>query len=57
MKIYVYIDESGSIHKNGKTRYFAVGGYFTLFEGKNKIISLYKKINKQIKDNRNIERI
>ena len=55
MKIYVYIDESGSIHKNSKTRYFAVGGYFTLFEGKNKIISLYKKINKQIKDNRNID--
>lgn len=55
MKIYVYIDESGSIHKNSKTRYFAVGGYFTLFDGKNKIISLYKKINKQIKDNRNID--
>lgn len=55
MKIYVYIDESGSIHKNSKTRYFAVGGYFTFFEGKNKIISLYKKINKQIKDNRNID--
>ena len=36
MKVYVYIDESGSIHKNSKTRYFAVGGYFTFFEGKNK---------------------
>lgn len=55
MKIYVYIDESGSIHKNSKTRYFAVGGYFTFFEGKNKIISLYKKCNKNIKDTRNIE--
>ena len=55
MKVYVYIDESGSIHKNSKTRYFAVGGYFTFFEGKNKIMSLYKKCNKIIKDNRNID--
>ena len=55
MKIYVYIDESGSIHKNSKTRFFAVGGYFTFFEGKNKIISLYKKCNKKIKDTRNID--
>jgi hypothetical protein len=55
MKIYVYIDESGSIHKNSKTRYFAVGGYFTFFEGKNKIISLYKKCNKEIKDKRKID--
>ena len=55
MKVYVYIDESGSIHKNSKTRYFAVGGYFTFFEGKNKIISLYKRCNKSIKDKRNID--
>lgn len=55
MKIYVYIDESGSIHKNSKTRYFAVGGYFTFFEGKNKITSIYKKCNKNIKDTRNID--
>lgn len=27
MNVYVYLDESGSIHKNSKTRYFAVGGY------------------------------
>jgi len=55
MKVYVYIDESGSIHKNSKTRFFAVGGYFTFFEGKNKIISLYKKCNKEIKDKRKID--
>lgn len=55
MKVYAYIDESGSIHKNSKTRYFAVGGYLTFFEGKNKIISLYKKCNKSIKDKRNID--
>lgn len=55
MKVYVYIDESGSIHKNSKTNYFAVGGYFTTFEGRNKIISLYKKCNKSIKDKRNID--
>ena len=55
MKIYVYLDESGSIHKNSKTAYFAVGGYFTLQEEKNKITSLYKRINKEIKDERKLE--
>lgn len=55
MKVYVYIDESGSIHRNSKTRYFAVGGYFTFFEGRNKIISRYKKYNKIIKDKRKID--
>ncbi len=54
MKIYVYLDESGSIHRNSKTAYFAVGGYFTLQE-KNKITSLYKRINKEIKDERKLE--
>lgn len=53
MKIYVYLDESGSIHKNSNTKYFAVGGYFAFPKDKNKITSLYKKINKSIKDNRN----
>lgn len=47
VKIYVYIDESGSIHKNSKTKYFAVGGYFSLKENKNKITSLYKKLIKK----------
>ncbi len=54
MKIFVYLDESGSIHKNSSTKYFAVGGYFTFGEDKNKIISTYKKINKKIKDEKNI---
>lgn len=54
MKIYVYLDESGSIHKNSHTKYFAVGGYFAFKEDKNKVTSLYKKINKTIKDTRNI---
>lgn len=55
MKIYVYLDESGSIHKNSKTKYFAVGGYWAFQEYKIKIISKYKKINKEIKDNNNYE--
>ena len=46
MKIYVYLDESGSIHKNSRTKYFAVCGYFAFKEDKNKITSLYKRINK-----------
>ena len=54
MKIYVYLDESGSIHKNSKTKYFAVGGYFTFKENKLKITSTYKRINKRIKDERHI---
>lgn len=49
MDIYVYLDESGSIHKNSNTRYFAVGGYFTFFKDKAKIISKYKKVNLKLK--------
>jgi len=51
----MYIDESGSIYRNSNSRYFAVGGYFTFFEGRNKIIPRYKKYNKIIKDKRNLE--
>lgn len=54
MKIYVYLDESGSIHKNSKTNFFAVGGYFAFKEDKNKITSLYKKINKDIKKEKKV---
>lgn len=49
MKIYVYLDESGSIHKNSKTKYFAVGGYFTMEQDKLKIISKYKRENLKLK--------
>ena len=49
MKIYVYLDESGSIHKNSKTRYFAVGGYFSLEQDKLKIKAKYKKENLKMK--------
>lgn len=54
MKIFVYLDESGSIHKNSKTKYFAVGGYYTYEEDKLKIISKYKKFNHRLKIKRNI---
>ena len=49
MKIYVYLDESGSIHKNSKTRYFAVGGYFSLVQDRLKIKAKYKTIRISIK--------
>ena len=49
MKIYVYLDESGSIYKNRKTRYFAVGGYFSLEQDKLKIKAKYKKENLKLK--------
>ena len=35
----------GSIHKNSKTRYFAVGGYFSYEEDRIKIKAKYKKEN------------
>jgi len=54
MDIYLYLDESGSIHKNSKTKYFAVGGYFTFKSDKNKIKSIYKSINLDIKRKNNI---
>lgn len=55
MRVYVYLDESGSIHKNSKTRYFAVGGYFTFEENKIKIISKYKKENLKLKKLKKLE--
>ena len=39
----------GSIHKNSKTRYFAVGGYFCFEEDKIRIRSKYKKENLRLK--------
>jgi len=55
VKIYVYLDESGSIHTNSKTRYFAVGGYFTFESDKIKIKARYKKENLKLKRAKNIE--
>lgn len=54
MKIYIYLDESGSIHKNSKTKFFAVGGYLTFEKDKTKITSKYKKINYQMKKDKNL---
>ena len=39
----------GSIHKNSKTRYFAVGGYFCFEEDRIKIKAKYKKENLKLK--------
>lgn len=44
----------GSIHKNSKTRYFAVGGYFSYEEDRIKIKSKYKRENLKLKKDRNI---
>lgn len=56
MKIFVYLDESGSIHKNSPTNYFVIGGYIAFGEPNqvHKIISKYKKINKRHKERRGI---
>ena len=45
MKVYVFLDESGSIHKNSKTKYFAVGGYFTFAEDRLRIKAKYRQEN------------
>ena len=44
----------GSIHKNSKIRYFAVGGYFSYEEDKLKIKAKYKKENLNLKKLKNI---
>ena len=54
IEIYVYLDESGSIHKNSKTRYFAIGGYFCFNQDKMKIKSKYRKENLKLKKIKNI---
>lgn len=54
MKIYVYLDESGSIHKNSKTRYFAVGGYFSFEKDKMKIKAKYRQENLKLKKAKNL---
>ena len=45
----------GSIHKNSKTRYFAVGGYFSYEEDKLKIKAKYKRENLKLKKEKNIK--
>ena len=41
-----------SIYKNSKTRYFAVGGYFSYEEDRIKIKAIYKKENLKLKKKR-----
>ena len=43
-----------SIHKNSKTRYFAVCGYFSYEEDKLKIKAKYKKENLKLKKEKNL---
>ena len=45
----------GSIHKNSKTRYFAVGGYFCFEDDRIKIKSKYKKENLKLKKVKEID--
>lgn len=56
MKIFVYLDESGSIHKNSPTDYFVIGGYIAFGDPNkiHKIINKYKRINKRHKELRNM---
>ena len=45
----------GSIHKNSKTRYFAVGGYFCFEEDRIKIKAKYKKENFKLKKEKKLD--
>lgn len=45
----------GSIHKNSKTRYFAVGGYFSYEEDRLKIKAKYKKENLKLKKEKSLD--
>ena len=45
----------GSIHKNSKTRYFAVGGYFSYEEDRIKIKAKYKKENLKLKKDKKLD--
>ena len=45
----------GSIHKNSKTRYFAVGGYFSYEEDTIKIKAKYKKENLKLKKEKKLD--
>ena len=45
----------GSIHKNSKTRYFAVGGFFSYEEDRIKIKAKYKKENLKLKKEKKLD--
>ena len=49
MNVYIYLDESGNIHKNSSTQYFAIGGFLVCEQYKEKILKKYKKVNLKIK--------
>lgn len=53
-EIYVFLDESGNIHKNSKCIFFAIGGYFCSNFDRIALKSKYKKIIKGIKNKNNI---
>jgi len=52
--MYIWM-RAGSIHKNSKTRYFAVGGYFSYEEDRVKIKAKYKKENLKLKREKNLD--
>ncbi len=54
MTLDVYLDESGSIHKNSNTQFFAVGGFMVIDSDRRKIINQYKRTDKLIKDKRKL---
>lgn len=45
----------GSIHKNSKTRFFAVGGYFSFEKDRMKITAKYKKENLKLKKEKELD--
>ena len=56
MNVYIYLDESGHIHKNAKTQYFAIGGFLVCEQYKEKILKKYKKVNLKIKTTKKLNK-
>ncbi|MCB9096076.1 MAG: DUF3800 domain-containing protein [Arcobacter sp.] len=51
-KLYIFLDESGLIHKNSSDEYFIIGGFIT--EDYTKLKRLYKNATLKIKKQKNI---
>lgn len=54
MKVSIFLDESGHIHKNSTSRFFAIGGYCVCEQDRYKVLRNYKKANRKIKKECNI---
>ena len=50
---YLFLDESGNLHKNSSDRYFVIGGVYT--DNYTDIKKSYVEINKELKEKINMD--